>query len=376
MSAKIEHAGSPIRIESVNVGGWTFRNGQPEDEAATLDVLRQSFRRWPPWPTEHGPVGLLRWYAEGPGPESGGWIVADDGSEITAVGLGFLRPVRLAGRTVSGVQEGYIAVHPNHRGRGGIRMYAALSRQPMVDIIWGFTQVESLVRIRSRDRSVQPSNRLSVYARILNPLSAWRDRRSLSLRHLPGYGFAAARGHLQARRVDVHPDWTILTGLPFDARVDAFFERAAEPFDFIPERSAPYLNWRYRDRRAGHFLTLTAEREDKLLGYAAVRMINSRAHLADLLVLPDRLDVATSLVERAVTMAAREGASGVECTLPRRHPYTQVLQALGFVRLAARSAEIATKFGLRNVRADAHDFGVLANPEARLHVVEADSDLI
>ena len=322
MLAGIERAGGLSRFEPVAIGNWTFRSGQPGDEAATIAILRQSFARWPPWPIDQDALDLLHWYAEGPRPGAGGWIVADDGSTTTAIGLGFERPVRLAGHTVVGVQEGFIAVHPDHRGRGGLRMYMALSRQPGVDLIWGFTQVEPLLKIRRRDRSIQPANQLSVFARILSPLGAWRARRHATLRHLPGYGLVAARGHLRSRRLRGRPDWEISVGLPFDERVDGFFDEAAEPFDFIPERSASYLNWRHHDTRAGQFVTLVAEHEGRMLGYAALRMIQSRAHLADVLTLPGRPNVVASLVQRAVTIAASAGASGVECTLPVRHPYT------------------------------------------------------
>lgn len=99
-------------------------------------------------------------------------------------------------------------------------------------------------------------------------------------------------------------------------------------------------------------------------------------HLADLLVLPGRIDVAASLIEQVVRLARTQGASAIECTMMQRHPYAPLLLAMGFVRLAGRSAELRSKFGVRNFGVSPEDFAVLAKPNARLHVVEADSDMI
>lgn len=174
----VRESGSPFRLRPTIVGGWTYRTGDPADEAATIDLLQRAFRRWPPWPTSDGARGLLSWYADGFAAGTGGWIVASSGTELTSVGLGFVREARLNSRTVLGVQEGFIAVAPEYRGRGGSRMYLAMARQASaVGIVWGFTQVESLRRIRQRDRAIEPANPLRV-----RPSSepAWRGPGSSS----------------------------------------------------------------------------------------------------------------------------------------------------------------------------------------------------
>ena len=377
MTAEVEEAPSRPRIAPVTIDGWTFRLGEEADEPQILEIFNRSFDRFPPWPVQGNQRDFVRWYGDGYEPGTGGLLVAAEGDRVVCATLAFGRPLVLKGRTVAGAQGGFIAVNPEDRRRGVVRTFTqwAMS-QNLVDLGWGFTQVEALVKMRRRDGGIEPANHLNVYARVLNPIRAARDRRGASVKHYAAYIALAAQGWWASRSFRTSRDWAIGVDVPFDERITPFFDRAATAFDFIPYRSATYLNWRYRDGRAGGFITLVAEQGGAVIGYATVRMIKSRGHLADLLVLPGRNDVAASLVEQAVRVARLRGASAVECTMAGVHPYTEVLKRAGFVRLAARSEVLATKFSVRPYRLDASEFEFLSDPAARIHIVEGDSDMI
>ena len=377
MTTEVDDAPRRQGIDPVTVDGWTFRMGEAADEPQILEIFNRSFDRFPPWPVQGDQRDFIRWYGDGYEPGTGGLLVATEGDRVVCATLAFGRPLVLKGRTVTGAQGGFIAVNPEDRRRGVVRTFTqwAMS-QNLVDLGWGFTQVEALVKMRRRDGGLEPANHLNVYARILNPIKAARDRKDAALKHFGAYAALAAEGRWASRSFRARRDWAIGVDVAFDDRITPFFERAATAFDFIPFRSATYLNWRYRDGRAGGFITLVAEQAGAVIGYATVRMIKSRAHIADLLVLPGRNDVAASLIEQAVRVSRLRGASAVECTMPGVHPYTEILKRAGFVRLAARSEVLATKFSVRHYKLDSAELEFLSDPAARMHIVEGDSDMI
>src|SRR5690606_18822712 len=111
-----------------------------------------------------------------------------------------------------------------------------------------------------------------------------------------------------------------------------------------------------------------AEDGARLLGYAVLRPIGTRGHIADILARPGRPDVARSLIDQGLRRLRLDGLAAVECTLPVRHPYVRALTAAGFVRLAERSRVMAIKFGVSSRPGSGTDLGFLAEPDARMHV--------
>lgn len=362
---------------------WEFRRVRPEDEDGALDVLAVSFARWPQWDIAGTPRDFLRWWAGGyrdaDGEPQGMAYVARDGDRVAGISLGVLREVKVRDRIRPGRQAAYSAVHPDYRGLGLSRDFVIWRDATLpYDLTLDFTQVAQLVHNRQRRGTRQSGNPLSIFVRVLDPRGAARDRGGASWRALPGYTALAIRSRIRRLRPrrGQRPAFLVHSIGAFDSRVDRLFEVAAAPFDFIPARSAAFLNWRYLDSRIGWFTALVAEEEGELLGYAVFRLVNSRAHLADVLVAPGRADVLRALLERAAGLAGRHGASAVECTMMLNHPYTPVLKAAGFVRLKRRSEEIAHKFGVNPAKIDPTEVDFVQERDAAIHIVEGDSDLI
>src|SRR3972149_657783 len=99
----------------------------------------------------------------------------------------------------------------------------------------------------------------------------------------------------------------------FPESADRLFEESRREFDWILVRSASYLNWRYVHPSAGRYGGRGAFPRDALTGYCVIRVGGPCAHIADLLVLPGRSDVADALVGDALQIAARSGAGAVVC---------------------------------------------------------------
>jgi GNAT superfamily N-acetyltransferase len=298
---------------------------------------------------------------------------------VAGISLGVLREVKVRDRILPGRQAAYSAVHPDYRGLGLSRDFVIWRDQTLpYDLTLDFTQVAQLVHNRERRGTRQSGNPLSIFVRVLSARGAARERGRERWRALPGYAALAVRSRLRRFRLRglARPPFRVRSIDAFDSRVDRLFEVAAAPFELIPVRNAAFLNWRYLDGRIGWFTALVAEEEGELLGYAVFRLVGTRAHLADVLVMPGRSDVLRALLDRAVGLSGRHGASAVECTMMLHHPYTPALKAAGFVRVKRRSEEIAHKFGVNPAKIDPTEIDFVQAPDVAIHIVEGDSDLI
>ena len=91
----------------------------------------------------------------------------------------------------------------------------------------------------------------------------------------------------------------------FDERIDVFYNKVKEHFHFLLEKKKEYINWRYGDPRGGVFTIFQAESSNAVCGYIVLR-VNRHVEeypvgwIVDLLVRPDRVDVAQALVENAI----------------------------------------------------------------------------
>jgi len=164
--------------------------------------------------------------------------------------------------------------------------------------------------------------------------------------------------------------WTIEEPARFDKRVDAFWTETAAQFDFIIARTQDMLNWRYCDPRAGTFVIRTAEERGRLLGYAVLRVTNGTGHIADLLALPGRTDVAQSLVVNALDYFHARAVPSVQCWCATRHPYEQLLPSLGFVNKRRTIHLDWVAFTSKPDRA------ALKSARLALHYMAGDTDLV
>ena len=165
--------------------------------------------------------------------------------------------------------------------------------------------------------------------------------------------------------------WKVVTAERFDERVDAFFDEAARPFEFIQVRDHNFLNWRYADPRSGDSTIRVAEEGGAILGYAVLHVGQGRGHIMDLLALPDRLDVVQSLVGDALDQLTPHQVESVHCWMASEHPYNEVLKGHGFV-----PSRNSVAFTYEPLSMDAEALAFLSDPHAPIHFMHGDSDWI
>ena len=359
------------------VGRVRFRAAAIEDIAALLETVRRVFPGWPPYPTGSTEEDYIRWFIDSWSPGQRLTWVGMHEERVAAFGLGYSRPMWLRGRLMAGGLGAFGGVDPDYR-----RMYLYnwfrtwRTQNDGRELALSFTQVEAIRRTQSHVGDYRPvANQLGVFARIFRPLDASGRNGRERLKRAPGYAALMAEGLFRRRRAPAIR-WRLREVRAFDERVDALDETCSSEFDLLPQRGHEFLNWRYFDQRTGPSIGIIAEDGERLLGYAVVREHKTRAHIADLLVVPGRTDVARSLIDACVRRAQGEGWPAIECTLPEHHPYMPALRSAGFARLRARSEEMARKFNVASWHPDPHLLDFTADPHARVHVMIGDSDLV
>lgn len=347
MSDQIDHVATNRTVVELPAG-WSPRFFREGDEEGILRVLNAAFDRWPKGEISVPPIDHLRWKLRSHEVALRRHKVAEIDSNVIAASMRIVRHVKLGGRTLLADTGTDAAVDPACRNLGIMTKVSefGVGQTPAVfDLYFGLRSGHAAMRSLQR-RSTTPwlTTNVDVLAR----------------------NSAAA-----AERSEPPAGCSIRDLQRFDRSIREFSDMASSQFDAIAVRSSDYLNWRYCDPRAAAFAVRLAERDGRVLGYVVSRVSYRKGYLADLLVLPGRLDVAAALVGDALISLQRAGAQEIECWCPPGHPYRAVLQRLGFMQ-TTKSFEI-----LFQVRQENHDFlAPLREHGAVVHFMLGDTDLV
>jgi len=139
----------------------------------------------------------------------------------------------------------------------------------------------------------------------------------------------------------------------FDDRINEFWEKISKYYNFIAERNLGFLIWRYCDRRAGGFVVKQVEEDGQLLGYVVLKINRYRrdypvGFIVDLLTLPERLDVADTLVADAVHYFESHDINIINYQVVRGHPYERALKKHGFLDSRIKSYLFISSFELED----------------------------
>lgn len=338
---------------------FTRRAHREGDEAMLLDLLVQAFGRWPKIEIACDPADHLRWkLSNTPEAPSIHRITEVDGSPAASV-FCWIQNVKLRHGLYRNIQGVDSVAHPDFQRLG---LFAARTEwrkqhpddQPCDFQFGPVSGHPALVHMHQKaeqeGRSLVIGNRVRVLTLPLDEDTSARIERAA----VPG----ASSAPLDIRAVDA-----------FDERIDSFWPLAAAPFEFIVERTRDQLNWRYADPRAGRFSIRLAERDGQLLGYAALRLSHDRGYIADLLTLPERLDVAGALLADAVVTLAALSVSRIDWWVNVRHPYQELARERGFEDKRVVDISLFPNN-------PALDLTYLADPSVQVHVAAGDTDLV
>ncbi len=281
---------------------WRPRFFEPGDEERIVRMLNSAFGGWPTGEVSVPKADHLRWKLSSHPVAASLCIVTEHDDRVVGWQAYWLQNVKLDDRELLSRQNVDFAVDPDYQRMG--------------------------VRLAMFDKA-----------------AAYNPRRNFALHFEPPSGHPAlvhmgkktdaAAKSLLAQRVearvlrvgDVADDsgastpWTVRNVPRFDERVDRVFDAASTQFRLMVVRRCDYLNWRYADPRAGNYVITAAEQDGQLLGYVVSRASSGRGLLADMLVLPDRLDILRALVAAAFGRAVLpKSSAGCPSIIPTGAP--------------------------------------------------------
>lgn len=325
---------------------WSPRYFRDGDEAGILELFQRSFRRWPPHEVDVDPLDHLRWKVSSDDTIRHSMLLTEHRRRIISASLRIAMRAKVRDEIRAVVQGTDAAVLPEYQSQG---VSDAVTR---FRIAQRNTQSDLLFNIVSGHAALAKLRQMPTSRRIVWPVDIlFREpRESRPTRPADGYAVREVR--------------------QFDDRVDAFWPEALRQFDFAIVRSSEFLNWRYCDRRAGQFTVLQAEDADRLLGYVVFRPSYGRGYVADLIALPDRLDVVAALLTRAIAALETRGVHHIECWCVPKHAYAKVLHRHGF-----RHRKRTVRVSLRAQKPD-DTLSPVDEPGARWHITSGDTDLV
>lgn len=288
------------------------------DLAADRDLIIDTLRRYL---TPLSDVKRFEWlYRGNPYGPATAWIAVDGGrGETVGVASAFPRQAVLDGQRQSCWVLGDFCIHAQYRALGPAlqlnRACLAGVDQGVVAFCYDFPSDRMMAVYRRL--GIHPFGRMVRYAKVLR----WGPKLRSAIR-IPGVRTALGLlGSLAdfrpARRATPPQGITVsLETEHCDAAFDDLNRAIRERFRLYLERSADYLNWRYRANPLGRYEFLTARRGGELQGYAAFTQSGADAQLTDLLARDDGttgllLDELTSLLRSrdAVVLSAPALAS-------------------------------------------------------------------
>ena len=356
-------------------GGLLIRPVRDDELPAIVEHLQVSFEGWPVVDVSVPPIDHLRWKLGDGWPGEVYNFVGEIDGRMVAVQLHQIWRTKAGDRELLALRGWDAAVHPDVRGRGIMsQMRPAMIRAalPKVHFLFGSSRepaMVTLVRREPRLSFAQPWLALQRPFTIGAALSVFKLRPGRSPRKLARSVATMARW----LRPGAHHDapCTVRTAGRFDSRLDALYERAAAQFDFAVVRSQEVLDWRYADRRAGGFTIRFAEQDGELLGYTVLRVNKGVGYVADVLALPDRVDVVESLARDAADVLRETGVGVAECWLMANHVYVEAFRAAGFLGRRSRTPPTFEAVGIPE-----SELAFLCEPDAAVHLTIGDMDIV
>ncbi len=280
---------------------WTLRHYLDGDEQGILDCLTAAFGRWPAVDIDVPPIDHLRWKLSSDPLGKKFSYVAVAEERIIGTQLVIVQRLKYGDRVLLADTCTDYAVHPDVQGQG-------LSKDLWTFSLAAFTEQFDLIMSISDSPIVLHQVETIGWGRRLANRMEWLECDTLP---------AAASVSLQT--ID-----------RFDERTDAFCVSGLAPFELAIARDRNYLNWRFGDARGGSYTIRIAQENGRLLGYAVYATSRGKGFIADLLVLPERLDLVGTFVPDARAYFAERNVLVMRCWSPRQHLYRGALLSAGF----------------------------------------------
>jgi GNAT superfamily N-acetyltransferase len=326
-----------------------FNNGDEEKITLLLDI---AFDGWPGLDLDCTSLDHWFWKFRAPAENKNTVVVAEspDG-EIIGVNQAQLKNTKIGNKVVQARKTTEVAVHPEYRGKGVHRRLALMgvdySKSSGAVFSYSLSTSPIIVNYKQRESEYyefpQPIKQLVKIESIPRFSDYWKEHKKTSAREIlfikSGLYITKFLNRLTRifkKRSKPETGFEIKLVSRFDEKIQPFWEKIQNDYDFILEKSVEHLNWRYCDPRGGSYKVFTAEEDGELLGYIVICVTwryteHPVGYIMELLVLTGRDDVAEALVRHAEKYFRDKEVNAIYFTVVSRHPYEKLLGKYGFI---------------------------------------------
>jgi hypothetical protein len=261
------------------------------------------------------------------------WVATDHGGRtVVGIAAAFPRRMCVAGRDEVAWVLGDFCVSDAYRSVGPA---LALQRACLAEVTTGGVRFcydfpSSGMMAVYRRLGVRP---LGQMVRLNRPLRVDSHLRKLVRSAALTRGLGAITGAMLAfhhrRRGGASGLEVALHDGAFGAEFTELYRRYTGHGTVMVERSAEYLNWRYRANPVHRHEVMTARRDGHLVGYAVFRQEETTAVLVDLFAV-DGPAAIIDLAHSVAALARRRGLDALSVSLLGSSPWVQCLRAAGF----------------------------------------------
>jgi predicted N-acetyltransferase YhbS len=322
--------------------GAIIRPYREGDEKQIVELLVKVFDGWPCFDIGCSPLDHWRWkHRDNPTKRMVAAVAEVDG-RIVGCFHGLFSRVRVGGRSLLNQQGVDLAVDNEYR-RLGIyeRMRPVkdqLAKDAGVNIGYGFS-TNPTVKRKLREHNTPFPTQIKQMIRIRD-LDLHLRATKVDKRVMYKYGYIGLHalnrlGNAFASRTEPS-GFEIARVEGFGEEIEPLWEEVRGHYNFVIERDADYLNWRYSDRRGGDYVIKEAIEGERALGYVVLRVNRDQknypvGYIVDLLALPGRMDVAGALLRDAVGFMDALGINSVLALVFEGNPNRSLLKVFGFL---------------------------------------------
>jgi hypothetical protein len=323
---------------------YVVRPYHPGDEEGIVELLELAFNGWPHFDLKCTPLDHWRWkHNDNPNGKS---IISVAVSDDRIIGCVHSIPkmIKIRDKIYLCCDVGDVAVHPDFRGlgiynkiddlkyelltRANVYLAYGVSGNPIVirrgtKVGWLYFPHTVLNLFRIRDINLQLKMKPTEYA--------WLKKY--------GYHFLIAVNRI--RNFHIHQPASIskfhIDEIDrYDDRINVFWDKIKDFYNFIIVDIKKYLNWRYYDTRGGEYIVKKVELDEVSLGYSVLRINRYRkeypaGYIVDLLTLPNHIDAANALFADAIQYFDDQGVNAVSYWVVKNHPYEKIIKRYGFL---------------------------------------------